>query len=271
MTPENRLYLRKMNPNSNILQELQELNSSLSAVTAQTPYIVPNGYFEELLEQVMRRIKALEAANAGEELAHLSPLLSRVSKQMPYTVPAGYFENVEDRMAIAKLGEISAKEEIEALSPLLSGLKKITPYSIPAGYFETVTKPAIAEKPAARVVSMASRKWFRLAAAAVVTGVIILTGLLVINKDKATPATDSYTWLKKNTKKVSSEKIDEFIQLTDEEKLIKEAVASSDNKSQEVKELLKDISEEEIQVFLNETKVLDDLNQESAADEMLLN
>lgn len=260
-----------MNPNSNILQELQELNSSLSAPAAQTPYTVPNGYFEGLLEQVMRRVKALEAANAGEELAHLSPLLSRVSKQMPYTIPAGYFENVEDRITIAKQGEVSAKEELEALSPLLSGLKKTTPYSIPAGYFETVAKPVIAERPAAKVVSMASRKWFRLAAAAVVTGVIILAGVMVVTKDKATPATDSYTWLKKNTKKVSSEKIDEFIQLTDEEKLVKESVASADNKSQEVKELLKDISEEEIQVFLNETKVLDDLNQESAADEMLLN
>lgn len=258
-----------MNPKSNILQELQELNSQLVA-SPSNPYTVPNGYFDGLPGQVMRRIKALEATNATEELGHLSPVLSLVSKQIPYTVPAGYFENAEERIAIATAGELSTKEELKSLSPLLSGLKKTNPYSIPEGYFENITVPATS-KPAAKVVSLGSRKWFRLAAAAVVTGVIILAGVMIVNNEKPSPATDSYTWLKKNTKKVSTEKIDEFIQLTDEEKLIKESVASVDNKSQEVKELIKDISEEEIQVFLNETKVLDDLNQESSADEMILN
>lgn len=300
-----------MNPKNNILQELEELNSRLSA-PAQVPYTVPAGYFDGLVAQVISRIKALEAANAADELGHLSPVLSRVSKQMPYTVPAGYFESVEGRIAAIDIthtiseqddsavlsnlskanpytipagyfesvesriaviinNEPSAKEELEGLSPLLSSLKKTNPYSLPDGYFETIAAPVKEEKPAAKVVSLGSRKWFRLAAAAVVTGVIVLAGMLFLNKEKVTPSSDSYAWLKKNINKVSTEKIEEFIQLTDEEKLIKETVASADSKIQEVKELVKDIPEEEIQSLLSDTQVLDEVNEEIAAEETLLN
>ncbi len=262
-----------MDPKNNIVQELQELNSQLAGSAAQTPYQVPQGYFDGLMEQVMRRIKELEAANAADELAHLSPVLSQVSKQMPYTVPAGYFESIEERTSATIAAEFSASEELESISPLLSGLKKTNPYSIPDGYFDTVMVPEVT-KPAAKVVSMGSRKWFRLAAAAVVTGAIILAGVLLINNQKVTPTTDSYAWVKKNTKKVTTEKIEEFIQLTDEEKFVKESVASNDVKPLEVKDLVKDIPEEEIQSLLSDTKVLDEFDEvadETATDETLLN
>lgn len=231
-----------MDSKNNILQELQELNSRL-AIAPSNPYTIPSGYFDGLLEQVMRRIKALEATDATEELGHLSPVLSRVSKQTPYTVPAGYFENAENRIAIATAGELSTKEELESISPLLSGLKKTNPYSIPEGYFENITVPAI-NKPAAKIVSLGSRKWFRLAAAAVVTGVVVLVGVMVLNTPQPK---DPIAKVQKEIKKTSDKELTDFLEFTDE--TTSDVAINTDD----AKDILKDIPEAELKAFLEET------------------
>jgi hypothetical protein len=268
-----------MTQNNNILQELKDLKSSLAGLAAQNIYSVPDGYFEGLAGQVMNRIKAMEAANAGEELGYLSPMLSNISKQLPYTVPAGYFEGIEkklipsvresnDYLQMEPFGQ-TATEELESISPLLSGLKKQNPYTVPQGYFENIATgmPAQANKQETKVVSIGSRKWFRYAAAAIITGVIVMAGFIFIKNDKVDAGTNSHAWVEKKLKKVSTEKIDAFIQLTDEEK----SVVITDNKTQEVKELMKDVPENEIQSFLIDTELLDDIDTNPASDETMMN
>ena len=260
-----------MTQNDNILQELKELKSSLAGLAAQNIYSVPNGYFEGLANQVLNRIKAMEAANAAEELGYLSPVLSNISKQLPYAVPAGYFESLEEKLmqTVRNSNDYqTATEELEMLSPLLSGLKKEMPYSVPQGYFENLAPDINTQinKTETKIISIGSRKWFRYAAAAVITGVIVMAGFMILNKDKVTADKDSFAWVKKNIKKVSTEKIEEFIQLTDVEK----SVASTDNKVQEVKELIKDVPENEIQSLLNDTQFLDD-DINAASDETMMN
>ncbi len=262
-----------MTQNSNILQELNELESSLAGLAAQNIYSVPDGYFEGLAGQVLNRIKAMEAANAAEELGYLSPMLSNMSKQLPYTVPAGYFEGLEEQLmqTVRNSNDYqTATEELETLSPLLSGLKKEMPYSVPQGYFENLATDinTQANKTETKVISLGSRKWFRYAAAAVVVGVIATLSFMLINQDKVTADKDSYAWVKKNIKKVSTEKIEEFIQLTDEDK----SVASIDTKIEDVKELVKDVPENEIQSLLNDTELLDDANSDdNISDEAIMN
>ena len=78
------------------MNELEELESNLEDHNPQNIYAVPAGYFEGLADQILNRIKALEATNAEEELNYLSPLLSNVSKEMPYSVPAGFFQDLSD-------------------------------------------------------------------------------------------------------------------------------------------------------------------------------
>ncbi len=268
-----------MTQNNNILQELKELESSLAGLAAQNIYSVPDGYFEGLVGQVLNRIKAMEAANAAEELGYLSPMLSNMSKQLPYAVPAGYFESLEEKLMQTvrnsndylhkeSFGQ-TATEELEMLSPLLSGLKKEMPYSVPQGYFENLAADinTQANKTETKVVSIGSRKWFRFAAAAVITGVIVMVGFMVIDGPKVDPGTNSHAWVEKKLKKVSTEKIEEFIQLTDEEEL----VASKDIKTQDIKELMKDVPENEIQSLLNDTQFLDDGMADDAAAETMMN
>ena len=248
-----------MTNRNDILNELNGLESSLAKVSAENIYSAPAGYFEGLADQVLNRIKALEASTAKEELEILSPILA-TSKGNPFTVPVGYFENLSERVMAninAEIGYQTSAEEIESISPLLSSISKKIPYSVPAGYFENLA-PAIEKKVEARVISITSRRWFRLAAAACIIGVIAIGALLFINQKPIDPNSNPQAWVKKNvTKKVSQEKLDEFVTLANDEDNLNEINDNEVEKTAEIKELMKDVSEKELQDFLNDAVALE--------------
>lgn len=261
----------KMKQKDYILQELNELKSPLATLAFQNIYAVPDGYFEGLINQVLSRIKALEAIDAAEELKYLSPLLSNTPKQIPYNIPQGYFEGLEEKLmqSVRESNDYqTVTDELDTLSPLLSSLKKQIPYIVPQGYFETLIPQENnkTDKPKSTIVSITSRKWFRFAAAAVITGAIAMAGFMFNKKDSVDPGKNSYGWVKKNTKKVSTEKLEEFVELTETDRL----VALTDNKVQNVKDLIKDVPENEIQSLINDTQLLDDTNSETNSDEEII-
>ena len=240
-----------------ILNELKDLGSALGNYRPQNNYTVPNGYFEGLPAQILNRIKALEASDAKEELKYLSPLLSNVSKEMPYSVPAGFFQNLSDAIleqVIKHEDHQTSEEEIGTLSPLLSRLKNKNPYSVPAGYFENI-QPGI-EKKEAKVISITRGRWYRLAVAAAIIGVIVIGGILYFNSSKVDPNKNPDEWIVKNVnKKVSGEKIDKFVRLAEDESL-NVTDENDEAKQAEIKELMKDVPEKEIQDFLNDAVAL---------------
>ena len=248
----------KMTNRNTILNELNDIGSTLGNLSPQNLFAVPYGYFEGLPTQIINRIKALEAANAKEELEYLSPLLSNVSKKMPYSVPVGFFQNFGDSVMQKMSEHVShqtSKEEIESLSPLLSSLKNKNPYSVPAGYFETLeTKP---EKKEAKVISITRRKWYRMAIAAGIIGVIAITGLLMINRGKTIFDNDPQTWANKVIKEVGEEKVNEFVTLVTPDESQKPAEENDAATQAEVKELMKDVSPKEIDEFLNDAIALE--------------
>ncbi len=299
-----------MTQKDNILQELNELKSSLAAISSQNVYTVPVGYFDGLTAQVLSRIKAMEAASPKEELSHLSPLLSTIDKQMPFTVPSGYFEGVEeylvqsviknqaaqtpkeeletlspllsnlkkevpysvpqgyfDELAARMMQSVNerndyqtAKEELETLSPLLSGLKKEMPYSVPQGYFEQLASPINNEenKPAAKVIAITSRKWFRYAAAAVVVGIVTLTGFLLLGDEKE-PGVKALAKLSRDVKKMDETQKDNLIDFIDAGLSGEETVQANPATNSEIKDLLKGISEEELTDFQEQTEDIQDV------------
>jgi hypothetical protein len=243
-----------MTQRDTILQELHELKSSLADAVFQNVYQVPTGYFDGLAAEILKRIKALEATSPTEELENLSPLLNTISKKMPHSVPAGYFDTLGKKLEQTILtGNESAQEELETLSPLLSGLRNKKTYTVPAGYFENL-QPAVDKENAdskAKVVSITSRKWFRYAAAAVVVGFVATIGFILLNKNESIdPASKSYAWVEKNLKKVSTNDINEFVELANEGTT---DIVKTEAKD-EISNLLKDVSDKEIQEFLNETQ-----------------
>ena len=242
-----------MTNRNTILNELADLGSDLKDHNPQNIYTAPAGYFEGLADQILNRIKALEASNAKDELSYLSPFLSNISKEMPYSVPAGFFQDLSEDV-LKKISEHkdhqTSKEEIETLSPLLSSLKNKNPYSIPAGYFEKLETGV--EKKETKVISITKRRWYRLAVAAVVIGIVAISGLVIFRSKQVDPNKNPQAWIEKNVdKKVSKNNLDEFVKLA-EDGSTNVAYEKDDVKHAEIKELMKDVPEKEIEDFLND-------------------
>ena len=188
-------------------EELKNLSPLLSSISKQMPHSVPAGYFDAFEKKLEQTISTNKDQTAQEELETLSPLLSELKNKNTYTIPEGYFEELGTKLkqtiSNVDVKDLTVQEELENLSPLLSTLKKKKTYTIPEGYFENL-QPAIdkATFPAAKVISITNRKWFRYAAAALVIGFVATVGLLFFNKQESIdPADKSYSWIKKNLNK----------------------------------------------------------------------
>ncbi|MEO7982608.1 MAG: hypothetical protein ABI688_00875 [Bacteroidota bacterium] len=254
-----------MKEKDNILKELSELNSVLATTTLQDTYTVPAGYFDGLAAAILSRIKALEAVNTADELSHLSPALSNLSKQMPYAVPQGYFEELAGKAI--KLTAVTndfqtSKEELAGLSPLLSGLKKEMPFAVPQGYFESLAgKIAIEEnKPAAKVISMTGRKWLRYAAAAVVTGILVMSGFMFLGRGEKEPGGKALAKFTRDIKKMDDTQKDKLIDFIDAGMNGNEtAQVKTGPKTDEIKTLLQGVSDEELKDFQEQTEDVQDI------------
>ncbi|MGZ8552018.1 MAG: hypothetical protein ACXWV8_01350, partial [Chitinophagaceae bacterium] len=138
-------------------------------------------------------------------------------------------------------------------------------YGVPVGYFENLQPAFNIERAGsnAKVVSITSRKWFRYAAAALVIGFVATMAFLIRDKKDIDPSNKSYAWVKKNLKKVSTDDINEFVELANAETTDIAKVEAKD----EIDNLLKDVSDKEIQEFLNETQ----LAEPGTDDDLILN
>jgi hypothetical protein len=247
-----------------ILQELRAINSSLAGIEKHPMYEVPMGYFDNLAGEIMRKVRASDAATANEELFHLSPMLNDLSKRGPYSVPAGYFDSIEKKLAeiIFTSKDQTVEEELETLSPLLLQLRDKPTYSVPEHYFEQLDQATPVQ--ARKVFSIARSKWVRYAAAAIVVGLVATIGFRFLNKKETAESTDkSLAWVEKNLKKVSTDDISAFVESVSTEST---DIVKTETKD-EVRNLLKDVTDKEIQDFLNDTQV----DESESNDDLILN
>lgn len=242
-------------------QVLSRLSSSKLPQGLSQPFTVPAGYFDQLADSVLNRVKALEAGSAAEELEVLSPLLSSLSKQTPYQLPEGYFEELpENSIDGAKAIEL-VNEELENLSPLMNNLRHKNPYTVPQGYFEALPGTLLAQvstTTSARVVSMRfTRKVMRIAAAAVVTGLIVMAGWFyrnapVNNTGNLAVTTDTST--QSLTSNITDEEIQQYLdQQGGNAADATAAVETVELKPENMKDMLADVSDDELQQFLEQT------------------
>jgi hypothetical protein len=159
-----------MLPENTIQNELQALGCTSLANKLSTPYKAPAGYFNALAVTIVSQL-VHNPFSPAEELSGLAPMLAATAvKQSPYKVPEHYFDNLA--------GEIL--QNIDKL-PVLEQPLAQNKTAVPTGYFDTLadnilTKVKAAETP---VVPLQSRKrnWIKYAAAAVLIGLITLTGI----------------------------------------------------------------------------------------------
>ena len=227
-----------MDSNKNINDELNELNSGLPGAPGPV-YSVPEGYFDGLAASVLARIKGGDSSQ--NELSQLSPFLAGISRKMPYAVPEGYFEST-----IENLSALTSDED----SLVLSFISRENVYEVPLGYFANFPEQIMEKlsRREARVVPIMKRKWVRMAVAAMVTGVLILSGITYFNTGK----TDGNQPVAVEIKKASTEELDAFVQAAGAEVQGEQNTAQN---SAAVKNLLKDVSDEELEAFLDQVPV----------------
>jgi hypothetical protein len=253
-----------MNNRDNIQDELNGLNSDLPANANQPPLSVPEGYFDGLAAAVLARVKAGAEISAAAEIAELSPLLAGISRTMPYEVPESFFQSNLEMLPFL----VSEQEE----SALLSLIEKEMPYEVPQGYFASLPEQILAKvaEPTAKVIPMVRRKWMRMMAAAVMIGIITLSGIFYFrsnnnNNDGATNNNTTVTTaatvpVTVELKKASTEELNNFISDIDVSTATDktQATASNSKPHKDTKNLFEDVSDEELKAFLSQVPTDDE-------------
>ena len=182
---------------------------------------------------------------------------------MPFSVPDGYFNELDEKIMeiIRRHPDYqTSREELESVSPLLSSISKRPVYSVPKGYFENF-KPGVEEKKDTKVVSITGRKWLRYAAAAIIVGVILMAGFIAFNNSNKDSAGKTLAKFEKEVKKINDVKsTDTLIDFMDAGLNEKELASSQKSiKTDDVQQLLKDVSIDELKDFNEESKDIEDV------------
>jgi hypothetical protein len=238
-----------MNSKNAIQEELRDLDSSLPKCEKPV-FDLPEGYFENFAASVLAKIKGEAEISVQEELQHLSSTLSTIPRTMPFSVPEAYFANLTSNLPTLLKDDFVPEE--------LKKLAKRVPYDVPVDYFENLPAQILSKvaKPKAKVVSMSARHWVRYAAAAIVTGLIAISGILYFKNNTGKeialdPLKEPKAWVADKLEDVSNQDLEEFISTTDVGLNGKEIVQTVVT-AQEVRKLLNDIPDNELDVFLDE-------------------
>ncbi len=255
-----------MDNQNNIQDELKSLNSSLPVNNSPNPFSVPEGYFDGLAARILAKIKE-QSFSAADELQELSPLLAGLSKKLPYTLPEDYFNK-----NIAGLSSFLKEEE----SSVLALVGKQLPYQVPQGYFESLPEQMVAKltRPQAKVVPFFSRTWMRVAAAAVVGGILFVGSYQLLKSGEETaPTATAYqsadttqnlvaktdkTTVVQDIQKLSTKELDEFMSAVPVNPAKLQKTTTQLTEKTELKTLLEDVSEKEIDTFLEQIPTSDD-------------
>jgi len=240
-----------MNSRKHIQEELRSLNSSLPYDMKEPVFSVPNNYFENFAASVLQKIKKEAAPSAADELASLSPTLAGLSKKMPFEVPENYFNTL--------VQDVPAIFSDEVLPAVLANHERNLPYEVPAGYFDTLPEQLLAKvaPKQAKVISFNRTRWMKVAAAAMIAGVISISGFLYFGKNESIdPAAQSEIWVAKKLQNVSNQDLEQFIETAD----IAAGRETARTNRAEVRNMLDDVSVKELDAFLSQIPTDDELS-----------
>lgn len=272
-----------MNGTNEILDELRSLSPVVAGIGRQTPYLLPEGYFEnfpgamlgkvaawkdaksliysvpegyfdQFAQGVLSKIKAGAAAKISPALAASEPavggedpvsaVLARVGRVMPYQVPEGYFEEI---------------------SSLLALCRDKNPYAVPEGFFERFSEVVTARtatpaftgetpgtgEPVVRTGLVRRMGWMKYSVAAVLAGLIFTVGWLRWNHS-STPA--SHPFDVATLSKVSDAELQGFLvdQDTTLAQPLSNTTATIDMNDTDLKTLLGDVPDGELKQYMEE-------------------
>jgi hypothetical protein len=274
-----------MDERNEISVELRALSELVSGISRQTPYEVPVGYFQQLPPVVMSRVAGKNTTfrapegyfdgfaaqvlariktggeSVGEELARLSATVSGISREMPYRLPEGYFD------------ELSYFEE---LSPLLTVALHQPTYQVPEGYFaglpERILEKVTAPVTAARVIPMDRDQmrreggkvlkghWWKYSSVGAIAACLLLIFSWPQVGTKSGEGGMTFN-MPQALQNVSDQEMQTY--LDDQHTILAEPVNNStatlDMNEGEVKSLLGEVSDDDLQQYMEEHGKADDL------------
>lgn len=233
-----------MNSRAHIQQELAQLESNLPYNVKEPVFNVPENYFEQFADRMLAKVRAAGLNNSDPELFELAPTLAGLAKKMPLAVPENYFDTLSNEVPVLMRSE-------DELPSILLEHARTNPYTVPAGYFENLpalVKGKVQNKPGTKVVLMRTG-WLRMAAAAVLTG-IIAVGALLSREDVGNANNSASTAVNSGIfKGITAQDLDQFIKTTDA--VYTDGTASGTiNNAAVADQLLKDVSSKELEAFL---------------------
>lgn len=156
------------------------------------------------------------------------------------------------------------REELKQVAPHLPMEAPSTSYSVPEGYFEKLTETLTQkakESTRAEVIPFSRHTWKQLAAAALLTGVLLSSLYVYLQNNTLDINANPEGWVKKEINSVSDEKLNSFMNLAYQTDSLTEANTSIALHQQEIASLTKDISDEEIQTLLSEISQNESVNE----------
>jgi len=213
-----------MKPND-IIKELEEMGSPLAGMSRAMPYILPEGYFGTL------------SNNITTQIFQENTDISVDRKDMPFAIPQAYFQTLPEQI-------LNAAKASDALADL----PRTMPFAIPEGYFEalpeqilkTAKQTGIEKK--TRTISLGKMsKTLRWAAAAVLLMGIGISSYKMLTPDTISPENALAT--------VPNNVISDYVDqnFTDMDPDVRDVQVASNIKG------LDKVNAEEIENYLNET------------------
>ncbi len=232
-----------MEYNSDILQELKEISPLLSQIENKNPYIIASSYFNELSEVVLKKIKADD---------EVFPSFTRIN---PYAAPSNYFDNLSnniiERIHLER-GNNEVFAEMEEIAPFLNTISKASVSSIPPRYFNelVVSNKATVERSSKILYFRSSKKILSYAIAAIIIGLLSAGIFLVTGKERTTTTTNVKSLPEVN--RLSEEEIVDFLKTTSPTDNVVISTSKSNKKDVDIKRMVDEMSDKEIQQFLEE-------------------
>lgn len=230
--------------------EQEETPGTWLPTASQHPYKVPEGYFENFAGNMLGRVKAMEASTLQEETEALSPLLGGLNKKVPYGLPEEYFAELPGEIIAGVHAIDFVNHELETLSPVMAAAGKNNVYQVPDDYFNHLA-PALLHKATHQrsgvVHAMFGTRILRYATAALVAGVLATGAWLFLHTNYVAGNTADMVAMKK----VSNAEMVQYLE-NNPVALSESGVASGDLQEEDIKELLADVPETELEQYINQ-------------------
>jgi len=220
-----------MPSNPHIVKELNEISQTVANLPDLPVFAVPENYFEQFPEKLMSLIRDdtrnYISEDPLEEIKQISPLLGGLKKTTPFSVPEGYFSHLEEKLT--SLPEHNVEES--------DGNLEISEPVIPA-----------------KILRMSPvRQMYKLAAAAIIAGIIGVSAWFYFHQEKT--ATPSLATINAALPTVSEKEMKDFLlTIPDMPQPENFQMAGLDNLN--FQDMLKDVNDDDLLEFVEESPIV---------------